>query len=825
MDGVFQDIKLALRALWKSPLATGLAMACLALGIGTNATMFSLVSGLLLNPLPFAEPSRLLVVSATRPDGRTGRGGVSYPDLVDYQDGSSAFEALVGVQGRSLTFSDTDEPERVLGAAVNWRLFSMLGIAPALGRDFGADDDRAGAAAVVMLSDELWRRRYNGDPAIVGRAVTINAQPYTVIGVLPPRVKFPFLQNAWIPLAPMTERATRESRDLEAFARLAPGRTLAHAREELGAIAGRLAAEHQANAGWGMQAEPLTAYYLPAEVRLVTLTAMGAVTFVLLIACANVANLLLARATARAREMSVRAALGAGRGRIVRQLLTESVLLGAASAPLGIAVAFVGIRALRVRVPADDVPYLIDFRLDPTTLIYTIAISAVTGLVFGLTPAAHAVKGNLVAALREGGRTGDAGARNRARHVLVVAEVALSIVLLVGAALFARSFLNLQRADVGFDTAPITTLRLFMPGTPYEAAGAKARRVEDVIRRIEGISGVRAAGASNLIPLDGGGDAGRVEVEGAVAEPGREPRLFYAGVTMRYLQALGAAPIRGRTFTEAEATTRSPVAVINVSMARRHFAPRDGAGVPPLAEGRLAGAAELGSIDAVGRRFRLLDEPAAEWFTVIGVVPDVMIEELGDREVTPAAFLPYPYQETPNTGLLVRADGDASALTPQVRAAIRASDPGLPVFSATSMEELRRMGFWQYALFGQMFGVFGALALVLAVIGVYGVLSFSVAQRTQEFGVRMALGAEPGDVRGMMVRQGLRLAAAGVALGVAGAFGVTRVIRGLLYDVTPTDPGSFLAVGAVMLGVAALAAYVPARRATKVDPVVALRAE
>ena len=471
MDGLWQDLRLALRALWKSPLATGLAMTCLALGIGTNATMFSVVSGLLLNPLPFREPAQLLVVSATTPDGRRGRAGVSYLDLTDYQAQSGAFEALVGVQGRSLTFSDTDEPERVLGAAVSWRLFSMLGVVPALGRDFSADDDRAGAADVVMLSDELWRRRYNADPAIVGRAVTVNARPYTVIGVLPPRVKFPFLQTAWIPLAPLSGSVARESRDLEVFGRLAAGRTLAHAREDLSATATRLAAQHHVNAGWGMQAEPLVAYYIPSEVRLVTLTAMGAVTFVLLIACANVANLLLARATARAREMSIRAAIGAGRSRIVRQLLTESTVLGCASAPLGLGLAWVGISALRARVPADDVPYLIDFRLDPTTLAYTVAISVVTGLVFGLTPAFHAAKGNLVAALREGGRTGDGGVRNRARHTLVVAEVALSIVLLVGAALFARSFLNLQRADTGFDPAPLTTVRMFMPGAAVSGRG------------------------------------------------------------------------------------------------------------------------------------------------------------------------------------------------------------------------------------------------------------------------------------------------------------------------------------------------------------------
>jgi putative ABC transport system permease protein len=350
--------------------------------------------------------------------------------------------------------------------------------------------------------------------------------------------------------------------------------------------------------------------------------------------------------------------------------------------------------------------------------------------------------------------------------------------------------------------------------------------VEDILRRIEAVPGVVAAGASNLIPLDGGGALSRVQIPGTPVAAGREPRLFNAGVTAHYLQALGAPVLKGRLFSEQEATTRSGMAVVNVSMARTLLASAEEASaLPRLAPNRLAGARELGSLDPVGRQFRLTEHEAAPLFTVIGVVADVMIDEVTDQEVTPAAFVPYPYHETPNTGLIVRAAGDAAALTPAIRAAIRASDPSLPVFAASSMEAIKRQGFWQYQLFGRMFGTFGVLALVLAVVGVYGVLSYSVSQRTQEFGVRMALGAEPGDVRRMMIGQGLVLALWGIALGVAGAFGVTRVIGSLLYDVTATDPLSFAGVVVLMLGVAAAAAYLPARRATEVDPMVALRAE
>jgi len=820
------DFRLALRGLARAPLASVLAVVCLALGIGTNATMFSVLSTTLIDALPFRAPDELVTVHSTQPEGGVRRGGTSFPDLRDYQEQASAFEALAGVQTRSLTFSDTDEPERVLGAAVNWRLFSMLGVAPALGRDFTAGDDRAGAPAVVMLSDELWRRRYNANPEIIGRALVVNGRPHVVVGVLPPRVRFPFQQVAWVPLEPLAVDLPRQARDLEVFARIAPGRTLAQARESLSGVAARLAGQYAENAGWSVRVNPLTEYYMPGEVRLFVFTAMGAVTLVLLIACANVANLLLARATARAREMSVRAAVGAGRSHIVRQLLTESVVLGLVSGPIGIALAYAGVGAIRAGVQADDIPYLIQFRVDARTVVYTVLVSVLTGIVFGLAPAMHAARGDLMTALREGGRSGEGGARHRARHALVIGEVAVSIVLLIGAALFVRSFLNLQRADAGFDTSPITTARIYMPDEAYSRPDARLRRVEDILRRIEATPGVVAAGASNLIPLDGGGSASRVRVAGKPYESGREPRLFYAGVTARYLETLGAAVLRGRGMTAAEASSRSRVAVVNVSMARALLAtPEENAALPRPAPDRLAGARELGSLDPIGRQFTTLESPADETFTVIGVVADVMIEELAAREVTPTAFVSYAYQQTANTGIVVRVAGDAAAFTPAIRAAVRNADPAVPVFAATTMDEIRRLGFWQFQLFGQMFGVFGTLAIVLAIVGVYGVLSYSVSQRTQEFGVRMALGADARAVRTMMMRQGLALAAWGIALGVAGAFGITRIVGSLLYNVTPTDPVSFGAVVALMLLVAAIAAYLPARRATRVDPLVALRSE
>jgi predicted permease len=552
---------------------------------------------------------------------------------------------------------------------------------------------------------------------------------------------------------------------------------------------------------------------------------MGAVTLVLLIACANVANLLLARATVRSREMALRSAIGAGRRRLLRQLLTESSVLGLASAPLGVALTFVGFGLLNSAMTFDDVPYIYTgWRVDSRTLAFTIAVALATGIVFGLAPALQALRTDLIEVLREGGRTSAGGVRNRLRNLLVVGEVAGSLILLVGASLFMRSFLNLQAASAGFETEKLLTLRFYLPGEGYEPPGAKARRVADIVRRVEALPDVEAAAASNLVPLDGGGDSSRIEVEGIADEVGRDRLTSFAGVTPHFLRALAVPVIRGRDFTEAEGDTLAPVAIVNVSFARQFFASAV-AESPPSLGGRLRGAADLGAIDPVGRRIRLVDAEGYQWLTIIGVVPDIMTDEFGAEKTEPAVFLTYPHQEVPALGLIVRTARPPATVTSAVRRAIRASDPAIPVSAAQTMEELRRLGFWQFELFGWMFAIFGGLAIFLASVGLYGVLAYSVSQRTQELGVRMALGASAETVRRMVLRQGLRLAAVGIALGLAGALGITRVIGTLLYNVTPTDPLSFGLVAALLTGIAALASYLPARRATRVDPSVALRGE
>jgi putative ABC transport system permease protein len=682
-------------------------------------------------------------------------------------------------------------------------LFGLLGTPPALGRDFGPDDDRPGAEPVVLLSDDVWQRRYGGDPSIVGRAISINGRPHTVIGVMPPKFLFWENQRLWVPLGLYVDQMPRGERSLQVMARLKPGVTIDQARADLGTVAARLAATYPLdNENRGAAVRPLREWMLPAQVQLMILAMMGAVTLVLLIACANVANLLLARASVRHREISIRSALGAGRWRIVRQLLTEAVVIGLVSAPLGFLIAWIGMRLIDRGIPPDSIPYFIHWSLDARSLGYTIAIAVLTGIVFGLAPAVQAARANLQESLKEGARGATGGKRARLRNTLVVAEIAMSLILLIGASLFVRSFLNLQGAAVGFDTSPLLTLRFYLPGAAYEAADAKARRVQDIVRRVEALPGVEAAFSSNFVPLGAGGGDGNVLVEGRTFERGQEPAIAFIAATPHVRKTLGVPLVRGRDLSESEDVTRTPVAVVNQTMASQLWP----------------------GIDPVGRRFRLTGDRTPEWFTVVGVVADFRhFADDSDRPAFPSAYVPYSFDPTLNTGLTVRAATNPAQITGAVREEIRASDGSLPVFSIFTMEDLRQRSFWQDRLFGWMFSVFGVVALVLASVGVYGVLSYSVSQRTQEIGVRMALGAERRDVLRLIIAHGMKLAGVGIAAGVVGAAAATQSIKSVLHNVTPTDPVSFGGVIAFLTLVAAAASYLPARRAMAVDPIVALR--
>jgi putative ABC transport system permease protein len=503
--------------------------------------------------------------------------------------------------------------------------------------------------------------------------------------------------------------------------------------------------------------------------------------------------------------MAVRAAIGAGRGRIVRQLLTESVIIGLAAGAVGVPLTFLGLTLLDRGIPTvNSIPYYVRWSVDGPTLLYTVVASILAGIVFGLAPALHAARSNLASTLREGGRgMGAGGGRHRTRNALVVFEVALALILLVGATLFVRSFSNLQTASGGFDTTPLMTMRVFLPGTRYDSISPKAQRVDDLVRRVEALPGVLSATASNELPLSGGGSGRQVIVEGRPVPKGTEPFFRWTGVTKHWFKTLGVPIIEGRDLTDAEAGDSSAVAVINRTMARTLWP-----------DGRV-----------LEHRFRFADDTAAPWITVVGVINDMKDEGMDETEPQAFAYLPYRFLAARNTALIVRVAGAPTRIVPAVRREIRASDPAIPVFNVQTMQEARETDYWQYKLYGWIFSTFGAVALLLAAVGVYGVISYGVSQRRQEIGVRVALGAQRGDVMRLVLAQGARLALIGVFVGTLGALGVNRVLRSQLFQVSPSDPLSFVLVAVFLTLIALVASWVPARRATAVDPLVALRSD
>jgi len=803
-----QDIRYALRSLWKSRGFSVVAILCLGFGIGLNTTIFSVVDGVLLKPFPYQDAARIVVLHSDNDAREISEDGVSYLDWQDLRSGTTVFSALAASQNRSLAMAGSgNEPERFTAAAVSWDLFPMLGVAPIIGTGFTPEMDRPGAEGVVLISHAVWRNRFASDPNIQGRAVQLNGVPAVIIGVMPPQFEFPQTQKLWIPLAPVAASTARDSRNLTVFGKLAPTATMAAAHEALAAASATLGQQYPGtHQGWVVRMRTLREAFIPTDVSLVIWIMMASVTLVLFIACSNVANLQLARAATRQREFSVRSALGAARGRLVRQLLTESVVLAVVSLPLSVLLARIGTQLIKSAMPADQVPYYITWELDWRSLLYAFVAAVITAVLFGLLPAIRSSRGDLVESLKEGAR-GTSARRSKLRSVLVVVQVSLALVSLVGALLFVRTFVNLDSYEVGFDPAPLVSARFYMAGQAYEVPQAKARRVEDVVRRVEALPRVRSAFASNLIPISGGGGGGTIVIDGQPTTPGTERVVSFVGVTPHFHRTLGVSMSAGRDFTDAEGWSSQPLAIVNDTMARQ-FWPGGG---------------------AIGGRFQMTQAAgpaAAQWFTVIGIAPDIKHDDV-DPEDEPfaAAYVPIHFQETFSTGLTIRVDGDPLAISAAVREALKASDPTLPLTQIRTLDEIRSLGFWQFAVFGWIFGVTGVVGLLLAAVGVYGVLSYNVTQRNAEIGVRMALGAARGDVIRLIVGHGVRLAGVGVGVGLLLAPLGTWFGRSLFYNVSPFDPATFAAVAAFLMLVAFLASYLPARRATRVDPVQALRGE
>jgi predicted permease len=805
------DLRYALRMLVKSPIFTCVALLTLALGIGANTAIFSVVNAVLLRPLPFKDPSSLVMVWENNMKQGFPRNTFSPANFADYREQNQVFEGMAALSPRSLNLTGEGEPERVDGLRVSANLLPLLGVRPQLGRLFSPDEDRFGAAHAVILGDGLWRRRFGASSSIVGKTVTLDGEGYAVIGVLPPDFHFhgafpEAKDDLLVPIAfGPRESKSRGGHYLDVVARLKPGMTLEQAQVEMSTIAGRLEQQYPAyDAGVGAAVVPLQEQ-LVGDIRPALLTLLAAVGFVFLIACANVASLLLARATVRQKEIATRVALGASRARLVRQFLVESILLAAVGGGVGLVLSVWGAQVLKIYIPP-DIFQIRSISIDARVLGLTALVSLVTGLVFGLAPALQASKLNLSETLKDGGRDSASGSRgSRMRAVLVIAEVAVSFVLLVGAGLLINSFLRLRHVNPGFSVENLLTMRVELPPSKYPDQARRTAFYGELLRRIEAIPGVRLAAVTSPLPLIYDGDSMGVAIEGRPAPPrGQEPDIVTRVVSPHYLRAMEIRLLRGRELSKNDGLKSQPVTVISEAMATRYWPGEDAIGkrVAP------------GSAESHG-----------EWITVVGVVHDVRQFDLG-LEPKPQMYLSYEQSdEFIPRDVVVKTDVDPLSLAPAVRGAVWAIDHDQPVSDVAAMRDLVSASVSRQRFSAWLLGVFAALGLVLAAMGIYGVMSYSVAQRTREIGVRIALGARPTDVLRLAVGQGLRLVLIGTAFGLVGAFILTRAIARLLYGVSAADPATYATIFALLLSVAVLACLVPARRATKVDPLIALRAE
>ncbi|HKG94606.1 MAG TPA: ABC transporter permease [Gemmatimonadaceae bacterium] len=803
-----QDLTLAARSLRKSPGFALTALLSIALGVGLTTTVFSAARAILIRPLPFERPDELVAVYARNTVWGVGGVNISYPDYLSWRDESRSLAGLAMWTWDSHTLSGgggTADAERVEGAEVTADLFPLLGVRPLLGRAFEPGDETPGRHHVVLLSHGLWRRRYAGDPAIVGRAVTVDGRPYTVVGVMPPRFHFPERGQMWVPFSITPDARSRDNRYFAgAIGRMQPGVSLERARADLAAVSARLQKEYPGNVGWTADVVTMRDD-LVGDLRRPLLVVLGAVGLVLLVACANVANLMLARGTARERELAVRAAIGAGRGRLVRQVLAESLLLAALGGAAGAALAAFGVRLFGRAFP-NDVPYYISLGLDGGALAFALLLSALAAALCGLAPALRAGRVDPGVALREGGRGTTAAGRSRAlmNHgpTLVVAEVALSIVLMVGAMLLVRSYANLQETELGFTERGLLTLRISLPSATYGPRERVGAYYTALLERVAALPGVESVGAAQGAPFSGWDVSASVAAEGRPpAPPGRELTSHYQFVTPEFFHALGVPVLRGRGLAATDRDSMALVGVVNESLVRTLF-PNE---------------------DPLGKRVQIGGDT---WVTVVGVVRDYRHYRL-PQPMGPAIYLPFAATPPRTMALAVRAAGgvDPLALLPAVQAAMRAIDPDVPAYRVQTLEQVVSASLWRQRLQGQVLGAFAALALLMAAVGLYGVISYAVAQRTRELGVRIALGAGRGHVLALVLGQGARLALAGTAAGLAGALALSRVLSSLLYGVRPTDLATFVGVPAALVVVALGACYVPARRAAGVDPVVAMRGD
>jgi putative ABC transport system permease protein len=806
VERFLQDLRYGARLLRRAPGFSAIAIATLALGIGANTAILSVVWGILVRPLPYADAGRLVVLL------HQGRNPVSPANFLDWQARSRSFQSMGAAEYWTPNLLGSDAPTKLWALRLTPEVLPMLGVTPRLGRFFLPAEGRAGSDHVAVIGDGLWRRRFGADPSVVGRTISLDGEPYTVVGVMPPGFRFaPFWATQaelWAPLDLAPRATRRDASSLRVFARLAPGQSLETSRHEVAAITSALEREFPGT-NREVRVLPLQEKVV-GNVRPILLVLVGAVALVLLLACANVANMLLARSSARRKEMALRAAIGASRGRTLRQLLTESLVLAAAGGVAGLGLGMAALRLLVAAAPPET-PRLADVRLDPMILLATLSASVLTGLVFGLAPALQGSATRLQDALKEGGSAGTGRETGWLRRSLVAAEVAIALVLLVGAGLMVRSLLALQAIDPGFDPRSVVAMEVSVAGTAQAEPGRRLVLYPEIVERLRALPGVRTAGAINHLPIAGDIWGFPYRIEGRPKpRPGESPVATYRAVLPGYFETMRLPILRGRGIAETDGPTAPGVVVVNEFLAKRVWPGED----------------------PIGKRIDLdgSDESPA-WVTVVGVVKNAVREEWSeppDDEVYLSALqrpalLGSPHTQEAYLTFVVRTDGDAAALAPSLRAAVAGIDRTLPVSEVQTMEHVVSLATARPRFQTQLLVIFGAVAAALAAAGIYGVMSYVVARRTREIGVRMALGADSPRVLRLVVGEALGVAAAGAAAGLAGALVLTRLMRSVLYSVRPGDPLTYAGVAALLLSIAFAASYLPARRAARIDPVDALR--